>query len=66
LGEAVFDAAGSEHTTVVSKNFKAFSWGFNVDFQAAQKDDDVECAKLIDQSGHKRPKANLGGGWWAM
>jgi regulator of chromosome condensation len=48
LTQRAFATAGSDHTIAISKDFKAFSWGFNVDRQTGQKtEDDIECATLI-------------------
>jgi regulator of chromosome condensation len=65
LAHTAFAAAGSDHTIAISKDFKAFSWGFNVDYQTGQKaEDDVECATLIDHpaiNGQKLVWAGAGG-----
>jgi regulator of chromosome condensation len=47
--DAAFAAAGSDHCIAITKDHKAFSWGFNVDCQTRQKTkDEVECATLLD------------------
>ncbi|MCJ1387623.1 hypothetical protein MMC18_000466 [Xylographa bjoerkii] len=49
--DAAFVAAGSDHSIAVTKDGKAYSWGFSADYQTGLgKDDDVECATLIDNT----------------
>ncbi|KAI9742751.1 MAG: hypothetical protein M1818_003480 [Claussenomyces sp. TS43310] len=52
--DAVFAAAGSDHSIAITKDHKAFSWSFNVDRQTGQKTaDDVECVTLLDHPSIK-------------
>ncbi|MCJ1430909.1 hypothetical protein MMC27_000259 [Xylographa pallens] len=49
--DIAFAAAGSDHSIAVTKDGKAYSWGFSADYQTGLgKDDDVECATLIDNT----------------
>ncbi|MCJ1282448.1 hypothetical protein MMC26_001771 [Xylographa opegraphella] len=46
-----FAAAGSDHSIAITKDGKAYSWGFSADYQTGLgNDDDVECATLIDNT----------------
>ena len=48
---ATYAAAGSDHSIAITKDGKAYSWGFSADYQTGLgKDDDVECATLLDNT----------------
>ena len=48
---AAFATAGSDHCIAISKDGRAFSWGFSQGFQTGQgTDDDIECATQIDNT----------------
>ena len=63
--DAAFAAAGSDHSLAVTRDGKAYSWGFSVNRQTGQgTDDDVEHATLIDNTavrGKKLVWAGAGG-----
>lgn len=50
--EAVFVAAGSDHSIAIDKDGKAYSWGFSTNYQTGLgiADDDVEVATHIDNT----------------
>ncbi len=49
--EAVYAAAGSDHSIAISKDGKAYSWGFSQTYQTGQgQDDEVEIATHIDNT----------------
>ncbi|PGH26478.1 hypothetical protein AJ80_01792 [Polytolypa hystricis UAMH7299] len=46
--EAVFAAAGSEHNIAITRDGKAYSWGFNDSYRTGiPSDDDIQVARLI-------------------
>jgi regulator of chromosome condensation len=63
--EVSFAAAGGEHCIAVTKDGKAYSWGFSMGGRTGQgTDDDIECATLIDNKairGQKIVWAGAGG-----
>jgi regulator of chromosome condensation len=49
--EAVYATAGSDHCIAISKDGKAYSWGFSQTYQTGQgQDDEVEIARQIDNT----------------
>ena len=49
--EAVYATAGSDHSIAITKDGKAYSWGFSQTYQTGQgQDDEVEVATLIDNT----------------
>jgi regulator of chromosome condensation len=49
--EAVYATAGSDHCIAISKDGKAYSWGFSQTYQTGQgQDDEVEVATHIDNT----------------
>ena len=55
-------AAGSDHTIAITTEGKAYSWGFSAGYQTGQgSTDDVEIAKLIDNTAVRDKKLNWAG-----
>ena len=51
LPECDFAAAGSDHNVVVTNDGKAFSWGFNVNYQCGiGTEDDVDIPQVIENT----------------
>ena len=49
--DAAFATAESDCSLAVTRDAKAYSWGFSVNRQTGQgTDDDVECASIIDNT----------------
>ncbi|GME63451.1 hypothetical protein GTA08_BOTSDO05678 [Neofusicoccum parvum] len=59
---AAFVACGSDHTIAISKEGKAYSWGFSANYQTGQgTDDDIEVATMIDNTAVREKKLNWAG-----
>ncbi len=65
LGEVTYAATGTDHTIAINREGKAYSWGFNVNYQCGQGTiDDIETPTLIDNTavrGKKLTWAGAGG-----
>jgi regulator of chromosome condensation len=58
-GEVAYVTAASDHNIVVTKDGKAWSWGFSSNYQTGQgTDDDVVVATLIDNTAVREKKLN--------
>lgn len=58
----VYAAAGSDHNIVITAEGKAYSWGFNVNYQCGQgTSDDVIEVKLIDNTASRGMKFTWAG-----
>jgi regulator of chromosome condensation len=68
--DAVYAAAGSDHCIAISRDGKAYSWGFSQTYQTGQgQDDEVEIATHIDNTavrGKKLVWAGAGGQFSAV
>lgn len=59
---ATWAAAGSDHTIAITKDGKAYSWGFSANYQTGQGAmEDVEVATLIDNTAVREKKLNWAG-----
>jgi regulator of chromosome condensation len=55
-------AAGSDHNLAITTEGKAYSWGFNVNYQCGQgNNDDIEIATLIDNTAVREQKLTWAG-----
>jgi regulator of chromosome condensation len=56
-------AAGSDHNILITSGGKAYSWGFNANYQCGQgpKDDDITIATLIDNSAVRQKRLSWAG-----
>jgi regulator of chromosome condensation len=55
--DASYVAAGTDHNIVITTAGKAYSWGFNANYQCAQgTTDDIEVATLIDNTAVRHKK----------
>ncbi|PSN67150.1 RCC1/BLIP-II [Corynespora cassiicola Philippines] len=55
-------ACGPEHTIVINKDGKAYSWGFSANYQTGQgTDDDIELPTLIDNTAVRDTKLTWAG-----
>ena len=62
LKNIVAGACGPDHSIVVDKDGKAYSWGFSVNFQTGQgTDDDIEVPTLIDNTAVRETKLTWAG-----
>ncbi|KAF2865861.1 regulator of chromosome condensation 1/beta-lactamase-inhibitor protein II [Massariosphaeria phaeospora] len=62
LKNIVIGSCGPEHTIVIDKNGKAYSWGFSVNYQTGQgTDDDVEIPTMIDNTAVRDTKLTFAG-----
>ena len=60
--DAVFATAGSEHCIAISREGKAYSWGFSANYQTGQGvTSDVEVATVIDNTAVREKKLNWAG-----
>ena len=61
--KAATATAASDHTIAITADGKAYSWGFNVNYQTGQgeTDDDVETATLIDNTAVRDKQLNWAG-----
>lgn len=70
LTNIVSGACGPEHTIVISKDGKAYSWGFSANYQTGQgTDEDIETPTLIDNTAVRDVKlvwAGAGGQYSAL
>lgn len=70
LSNIVTGACGPEHTIVINKDGKAYSWGFSANYQTGQgTDDDIETPTLIDNTAVRDVKliwAGAGGQYSAL
>lgn len=70
LTDIVSGACGPEHTIVINKQGKAYSWGFSANYQTGQgTDEDVEAPTLIDNTAVRDVKlvwAGAGGQYSAL
>lgn len=58
----VYPAAGSDHNIVLTSDGKAYSWGFNTNYQCGQgHDDDISVATLIQCSAINDKKLSWAG-----
>ncbi|KAL2007224.1 hypothetical protein VTN00DRAFT_8662 [Thermoascus crustaceus] len=58
----VYAAAGSDHSIVVTSDGKAYSWGFNSNYQCGQgTDEDIPIATLIDNSAVRNKRLSWAG-----
>jgi regulator of chromosome condensation len=68
--DAVYATAGSDHCIAISRDGKAYSWGFSQTYQTGQgKDDEVEIATQINNSAVREKKlvwAGAGGQFSAV
>lgn len=59
---ADFITCGSDHNIAISKEGKAYSWGFSANYQTGQgTDDDIEAATMIDNTAVREKKLNWAG-----
>ncbi|CAI6340351.1 unnamed protein product [Periconia digitata] len=57
LSDIVTGTVGPEHTIVINKDGKAYSWGFSANYQTGQgTDDDVDTPTLIDNTAVRDTK----------
>lgn len=57
LKDVVSGTCGPEHTIVLTKDGKAYSWGFSANYQTGQgTDDDIETPTLIDNTAVRETK----------
>lgn len=57
-----FITCGTDHNIVISKEGKAYSWGFSANYQTGQgTDDDIEVATMIDNTAVREKKLNWAG-----
>jgi regulator of chromosome condensation len=62
LKDIVTGCCGPEHTIVINKNGRAYSWGFSANYQTGQgSDDDVEAPTLLDNTAVKETKLTWAG-----
>lgn len=62
ISGCVYAAAGPDHNIVITSDGKAFSWGFNGNYQCGQgTDDDIPLATLIDNSAVRNKKLSWAG-----
>lgn len=62
LKNVVTGACGPDHTIVIDKEGKAFSWGFSANYQTGQgTDDDIEEATMIDNTAVRETKLTWAG-----
>jgi regulator of chromosome condensation len=62
IKDVVTGACGPDHTIVIDKNGKAYSWGFSANYQTGQgTDDDIEEATLIDNTAVRETKLTWAG-----
>ncbi|KAF1974889.1 RCC1/BLIP-II [Bimuria novae-zelandiae CBS 107.79] len=70
LSNIVTGACGPEHTIVINKDGKAYSWGFSANYQTGQGiDEDIETPTLIDNTAVRDVKlvwAGAGGQYSAL
>jgi regulator of chromosome condensation len=60
--DAAYATAGSDHCIAITTNGKAYSWGFSANYQTGQgSDDDVEVAKMIDNTAVRDQELNWAG-----
>ncbi|KAL1650208.1 hypothetical protein SLS58_001019 [Diplodia intermedia] len=59
---ATFITCGTDHNIAISKEGKAYSWGFSANYQTGQgTDDDIEVATMIDNTAVREKKLNWAG-----
>jgi regulator of chromosome condensation len=58
IPSSAYGAAGSDHNIIITLDGKAFSWGFNANYQCGQgpDTDDIEVATLIDNTAVRDKK----------
>jgi regulator of chromosome condensation len=62
LKNIVSGACGPEHTIVIDKDGKAYSWGFSANYQTGQgTDDDIDVPTLIDNTAVRETKLTTAG-----
>jgi regulator of chromosome condensation len=62
LKNIVSGACGPEHTIVIDKDGKAYSWGFSANYQTGQgTDDDIDVPTLIDNTAVRETKLTAAG-----
>lgn len=62
LKDIVSGACGPDHTIVIDKNGRAYSWGFSANYQTGLgTDDDVDVATLIDNTATRDVKLTWAG-----
>lgn len=62
LKNVVQGACGPDHTMVVDKNGKAYSWGFSANYQTGQgTDDDIDTPTMIDNTAVRETKLTWAG-----
>lgn len=62
LGEVVHVTIGTDHTIAINSEGKAYSWGFNVNYQCGQGNiDDIVIPTLIDNTAVRGKKLNWAG-----
>ncbi|KAJ4349973.1 uncharacterized protein N0V89_008594 [Didymosphaeria variabile] len=70
LSNIVTGTCGPEHTIVINKDGRAYSWGFSANYQTGQgTDDDIETPTLIDNTAVRDVKlvwAGAGGQYSAL
>lgn len=62
LKNIVTGACGPDHTIVIDKNGKAYSWGFSANYQTGQgTDDDIDVPTMIDNTAVRETKLTWAG-----
>ncbi|KAF1842452.1 RCC1/BLIP-II [Cucurbitaria berberidis CBS 394.84] len=62
LKNIVAGACGPDHTIVIDKNGKAYSWGFSANYQTGQgTDDDIDVPTMIDNTAVRETKLTWAG-----
>ncbi|KAL1967207.1 hypothetical protein VTN77DRAFT_3498 [Rasamsonia byssochlamydoides] len=58
IADCVYATAGSDHNILVTRDGKAYSWGFNESYQCGQgsEDEEIRVATLIDASAVREKK----------
>lgn len=62
-----FVAAGGDHSIAITKDYKAYSWGFSFSYQTGHKsNDDIEVPTLIDSREIRGKKFVWAGGQFSL
>ena len=62
LKDIVTGACGPDHSIVIDKNGKAYSWGFSANYQTGQgTDDDIDVPTMIDNTAVRETKLTWAG-----
>ncbi|OCK86301.1 putative Ran exchange factor Prp20/Pim1 [Lepidopterella palustris CBS 459.81] len=60
--DCTWATCGSDHSIAITKDGKAYSWGFSANYQTGQgTDDDIEVATLIDNTAVRDQQLNWAG-----